>query len=201
MKIAKVQIEGVTPYSQSKNIDPLEHPKKTKESPDDYEQRTWTHRLHVNSAGFVEIPSTALAHTVKAAARRLQIQVPGKGKTLFTKYFEAGIDVAGPLELKVKATDVAKERLFVPSDGKPGGGRRVYRNFPRIDKWGGEVTFFILDDIITESVFTQVLRSAGLLVGLGRFRPENRGFYGRFKVTKVEWIEDGDAAISDMAAE
>ena len=199
MKIAIVQITGKTPYSQSANIDKLEHPERPKESKDDYERRTWHHRMHVTSDGRVEIPSTAISGAVKAAARRLQIQVPGKGKTQYTKYFEAGIDVAGPLVLEVKAADVACDRLFVPSDGKPGGGKRVWRYFPRIDRWGGEVTFYILDDIITESVFGQVLRSAGLLVGLGRFRPENRGFYGRFTVDSIRWIEDGESIIGSAA--
>ncbi len=199
MKIAKVNLESITPYSQSKHIDELEHPAKPKESKDDYEKRTWRARMHRTPDGFVEIPSTCFANAVKASARRLQIQVPGKGKTQFTKYFEAGIDVAGSLILSIKAEDVPCDRLFVPADGKPGGGRRVFRHFPRVDNWSGMVTFFILDDMITESVFTQVLRSAGMLVGIGRFRPENRGFYGRFRVKSVEWIEDGDAVIGAAA--
>lgn len=199
MKIAKVLLEGTTPYSQSKHIDESVHPFKPKEGKDEYENRNWMHRMHVTSDGFVEIPSTCFANTLKSAARRLQIQVPGKGKTQYTKYFEAGIDVASSLILDTKAADVPKDRLFVPSDGRPGGGKRVFRNFPRIDKWSGTVTFYILDDMINESVFTQVLRSAGMLVGIGRFRPENRGFYGRFSVKKVEWIEDGDAVIAEAA--
>jgi hypothetical protein len=194
-----VHLESLTPYSQSQNIDKLEHPLKPKEGPNDYEQRTWRHRMHKTADGFVQIPSTSFAGAVKSAAKRLQIQVPGKGKTQFTKYFEAGIDVPESLVLKVKADDVPGERLFVPSDGKPGGGKRVYRTFPRIDKWSGVVTFYVLDDVITESVFTQVVRSAGMLVGIGRFRPENRGFYGRFRVLRVEWIEDGDAVIASAA--
>ena len=196
MKIAITTITGKTPYSQSANIDKLAVPEKPKESKDAYEQRTWRHRMHVTPDGRVEISPTALTGCIKSAARRLQIQVPGKGKTQYTKYFEAGIDVAGPLVLDVKADSVDHDRLFVPSDGRPGGGKRVWRYFPRIDKWGGEVTWYVLDDIITEPVFTQVLRSAGLLVGLGRFRPENRGFYGRFAVDAVKWIEDGEAALT-----
>ena len=199
MHIARAHLESITPYSQSQNIDKLEHPEKPKEGKDAYELRTWKHRMHVTRDGFVEIPSTSFAGAVKSAARRLQIQVPGKGKTLFTKYFEAGIDVAGSLVLNVRADNVLGERLFVPSDGRPGGGKRVYRTFPRIDKWSGVVTFWILDEMITEDVFTKVLCSAGQLVGIGRFRPENRGFYGRFAVKKVEWIEDGDAVIASAA--
>jgi len=59
----------------------------------------------------------------------------------------------------------------------------------------GNVTFYIFDDIITEEVFRQVLVSAGLVVGLGRFRPESRGFYGRFAVKSIEWSE------AELAAE
>lgn len=199
MHIARVSLASLTPYSQGKHIDPEAHPAKPKESKDDYEKRTWRARMHVTSDGFVQIPSTCFANVVKSAARRLQIQVPGKGKTQFTKYFEAGIDVAGNLELPVQADTVPCDRLFVPSDATPGGGKRVFRHFPRIDVWGGSVTYYILDDMITESVFTQVIKSAGVLVGIGRFRPENRGYYGRFRVESLEWIDDGDAVLAGAA--
>ena len=76
----------------------------------------------------------------------------------------------------------------------------MFRNFPLIRQWGGKITFYILDDIITKQVFEKVLRSAGLLVGIGMSRPENRGQFGRFKVTSFEWIEDGDSVL-DQAAE
>lgn len=201
MKIAKATLESITPYSQSRNIDPIEVPKLSKETPDAYEQRTWRHRMHVDADGCVVIPPTVFANAIKEAARRLQIQVPGRGKTLYTKYFEAGVMVTDGLTLPVKAVDVPCDRLHVSAKGIPGskGGTRVYRNFPRIDKWSGVVTFFVFDDMITESVFKQVLGSAGNLVGIGRFRPENRGFYGRFRVASVEWIEDGDAVIQAAA--
>lgn len=199
MKIAKVRLTGITPYSQSKNIDPLEYPKKPKETHDDAEIRLWRHRMHVNSDGLVTIPQTCFTSCIKASAKRLQLQVPGKGKTQYTKYFEAGLDAESDMVLSIKAADVPGERLLVPSDGRPGGGKRIYKMFPRIENWSGPMTFFILDDIITEPVFTQVLRSAGILVGIGRFRPENRGYYGRFRVDAVEWIEDGDAVIGGAA--
>jgi hypothetical protein len=199
MHIAIATIESVTPYSQGKHIDRLEHPMKPKEAPDDYEERNWRHRMHVTSDGVVYVPASAFANCVKGSARRLQIQVPGKGKTLYTKYFEAGVMVVDDLRLPIKANEVPRLRLYVPSEGRPGGGKRVFRNFPLIAQWGGEVTFYILDDMITESVFAQVLRSAGMLVGIGVSRPENRGHFGRFKVTSLKWIEDGDAVISQAA--
>lgn len=199
MKLAIASLESTTPYSQSGAIDITRWPKKPKETPDAYEERTWRGRIHASADGHVEIPSTQFVGSIREAARRLQIQVPGKGKTLYTKYFEAGVDCAGAVTLPVKADDVPCDRLYVPSDGRPGGGKRVWKNFCRIDRWAGEVTFYVLDDMITETVFLQVLRSAGILVGIGRFRPQNRGFYGRFTVRELRWVEDGDAALASAA--
>ncbi len=195
MHIAKVILKSTTPYSQSKNIDPIEHPKKPKETHDAFEERTWRHRLHTTPAGNVYIPPSAFENAIREAAKRLAISVPGKGKTLYSKYFEAGIQIPEGITLPIKADDVTGERLFVPSDGRPGGGKRVYKKFPRIDEWIGALTIYIFDDLINENVFKRVIESSGFLVGIGRFRPQSRGFYGRYSVDGFQWIENGDAAI------
>ena len=49
------------------------------------------------------------------------------------------------------------------------------------------MTFYILDETVTEDVFKNILEQAGAFIGIGRFRPRNNGFYGRFKVEKVVW--------------
>lgn len=196
MKSAKVTIEGVSPYSQSKHY---ETPKLNKELHADYEERTWRGRMHVTKSGHVEIPGTSLANAIKDAARYLSISVPGKGKSTYTKHFDAGIMVPVGIVLPVLAKDVEADRLFVPSDGKPGGGKRVIKFFPRIDEWGGTFTALVLDDIITPEVFKQVVVAAGQIIGLGRFRPRNRGFYGRFTVRQIEWLDDA-ATLAAMGA-
>jgi hypothetical protein len=95
--------------------------------------------------------------------------------------------VVEPLILDVTQDTVAHEWLHVPSDGRRGGTTRVEKCFPLIPSWSGEVTFHVLDEIITEEVFTEHLRDAGSFIGMGRFRPRNNGFYGRFKVESVSW--------------
>lgn len=187
MKVATVKLEGVTPYSQSKHYDT---PHKPKELHSDYEARTWRDRCNVNEKGNIVISPMALANCVKEAAKFASIKVKGKGQATFTKHFQAGIMVSEGITLPVKKDDVEGEWLFVPSDGKPGGGSRVMKCFPLIKSWQGVVQFFILDDTITEDVFREVLTLAGKLIGIGRFRPINRGYYGRFKVVDVEWSED-----------
>ena len=148
-----------------------------KELGDAYEKRTAKYRVHATADGFVEIPQTAIANAIKEGAKRLSLPIKGKRMQTYTKNFQAGVMVLEPIVLPVKADDVALERLFLSSDGRPGGGgKRVWRFYPRIDSWKAVVKIGVFDDIITEDVFGKVLASAGQLVGIGRFRPENRGY-------------------------
>ena len=189
MKSAIAHLVSTVPYSQSRHYAD-EVPKLEKELHGAYEERTWRSRMHVTPDGFVTIPGSSFANCIKSAAKRLKLQVPGKGRVEFTKYFEAGIMCTDGITLPIKAADVPSEKLFVPSDGRPGGGKRVTKYFPRIDSWECDVVFYIFDDIITENVFNQVLVAAGMTVGIGRFRPENRGFYGRFTVKSLKWLDE-----------
>lgn len=183
---AKAQLESVSPYSQSQHY---ETPKLDRELARDYEARTWRGRIHSNSDGYVIIPNTAFKNSLAEAAKYMGEQIPGKAKNTYTKHFEAGVLVVEPLTLPIKASDVHGEWLFVPSDGKRGGGKRVSKCFPRIDSWAGEVEFIIVDEIITEDVFRRTLEAAGSFIGIGRFRPRNNGFYGRFAVKSLSWVK------------
>lgn len=187
MKTAIAHLKSTSPYSQSKFIDPEEHPKLEKETGDNYEKRTWRNRVHKNKEGNVIIPPMSFKNCISEAAKYLNLQVPGKGKVTYTKHFEAGILVVEPLALPLKWEEVQCQKLFLPSDGKRGGGKRVMKYMPVIPEWAGEVQFLILDEIITEEVFRKVLIEAGRFIGVGTFRPRNNGFYGRFEVTSIDW--------------
>jgi hypothetical protein len=186
MKSAKVQLKSMTPYSQGKHyvVEKLK-----KELPRDYEERTWRERLHVDEKGEVFIPLTALKNCISEVAKYLAIQIPGKGKNTYTKHFEAGLLVSNHVGLGINKKDVRGEWVFVPSDGKRGGSKRVDKCFPVIDKWEGIAEFVILDDTITRDVFEQHVKEAGRFIGLGRFRPRNNGYYGRFSAEIIEWNE------------
>ena len=135
------------------------------------------------------IPPMAFANAIKDAAKYLSIQIPSKGKSTFTKHFEAGVMVSDPLVLPIKKADVESEWLFLPSGGGQQNGNRVEKCFPLIRAWKGNVTFFILDGIITEDVFQRVVIQAGSLIGIGRFRPRNKGYYGRFRLVSMEFVD------------
>jgi len=187
MKTAICTLKSTSPYSQGRYH---ETPKKDKELHADYEERTWREKLHViPETGQVFIPPMAFAVSLKEAAKYLNLQIPGKGKSTFTKNFDAGIMVTEPLLIDAYKNDIICERVHVPSDGRRGGTTRVMKSFPLIHKWEGKVQYYILDDIITEDVFRKVLEASGNLIGVGRFRPRNCGYYGRFEVMKIDWNE------------
>jgi hypothetical protein len=180
MRIAIVELEGVAPYSQSKHHT---EPRKEKEGDDDYAKRTWRSHLHTDKAGNVFIPPTAFKNCLSEAAKYLGIQIKGKGKSTYTKHFEAGVMVTEPVMLGITANQAEMEALFLPSNGVRGNGKRVMKYYPVINPpWNVTVKFEILDDTITEDVFREHLEQAGKYIGIGRFRPRNNGFYGRFSI-------------------
>lgn len=190
MKIATAQITGVSPYSQSKHYDKTEIPELQGENARDYESRTWRNRLHVTQEGEVFIPPMAFKNCLAEAAKFLSISIPGKGKSTYTKHFESGILVVEPMVLPLKRDEVEHEVLFVPSDGKRGGGSRVEKVFPVIREWGGKLQILVFDETVfnafdstKKTVLQHVLEQSGMFIGIGRFRPRNNGFYGRFQVT------------------
>ena len=190
MRIAEAELEGISPYSQSKHFEIPKLGRATgaeTESSSDYERRTWRERCHVDDSGHVFIPPMAFKNCLAEIARYLSVQIPGKGKSTYTKHFEAGIMVLDGLQLPVKKDEIEGEWLFVPASGRRGDGKRVSKCFPLVRKWSGKVQFHVLDDVITAEIFERHLREAGNFIGIGRFRPRQNGYYGRFSVKKIAW--------------
>lgn len=200
MKIATAKLSSLSPYSQSR---PYENgvPKLEKESAQAYESRTWRNRVHVNADGFIFIPPMAFKICLETAARFLSEKISGRGKATYTKHFLAGVLVTEGPVLPIKADDIPLdaslatdcgcrgEWLYLNADGKKGGNTRVWRCMPKIESWSAIVTFYVLDETITEDVFRRHLTEAGNFIGIGRFAPIRGGFYGRFKVDSLTWTD------------
>ena len=186
-KNVEFDIIGVSPLSFSKAII---SEKKPGEAPDDYEERTWKERLHVAKSdghkGEIFIPPNALKNMLAATAQFLSESIPGKNKQTYTKNFLAGTMVTEPLYLGIKegSEAITKERLFVPSDGKVGGSKRVWRNFPTILQWKTQARIYLFDQILIgkPQKVKEYLEYAGQFIGFLRFRPRRGGYYGRFMI-------------------
>ncbi len=200
MPTAIVKLKGISPMQQGKHYDKDSVPIKGKvESHADYEKRTWRNRCHQNAAGNITAPPMAFKKALEGAAKYGGMKIQGSGQKTWTKKFEAGVMVVDEPEIfykgkPIKADEVGSMWLFVPSDGKSGGGSRVNKCFPTIPQdWECEVTYHILDDQITKDIFVIHIDLAGKFVGLGVFRPEHGGYFGRYVVTDIKWATDDGA--------
>jgi hypothetical protein len=189
MKAYTAKLESVTPIAFGRYY-VQEVPEQPKESKDEYEKRTWRYRAHVNEAGKVLITPLAIKNCLTSVAKYLGEQIPGKGKSTYTKHFASGVLVTDPIVLPVTRDQLEGKWIHVPSDGMRGGSKRVLKCFPVIEKWAGSVKIFVFDETVTQDVLKKHLIEAGNFIGLGSLRVQNNGIYGRFKV--VSLIETKD---------
>lgn len=184
--IATVTLESLTPYSQSRKHD---EPRLEGESPDDYNRRTWRAQQLVEN-GTVHMPASGIHQGLVAAARYSKKQIPGQGKATWTKKFESGIALFSNVDLGVDPATVDYIDIYANADGIRGSGKRVMRRFPIIPKWSATFDVHILDPIITEDIFSEVVEQAGMFIGVGRYRPEKGGTNGRFRMAALNWQAD-----------
>lgn len=186
MKKVSITLRSISPYTQSR----MHHtPKMEKENAQDYEERTWREKTTVNDDGVICIPGMAFKQALDRAAKMLSLQIPGRGKATYTKHFAAGVMIPENLALGVKKDDAVKITINANADGVRGSGKRVIRHFPQVQKWSGVLECFILDETITPEVFERHAKEAGMLVGVGQYRPENGGTNGRFVCDDFSWSD------------
>lgn len=184
MKTAIVNLTSKSPLTFGKFHST---PKLDREQNDDYEKRTWSEKIHYDENEDVYIPPQALKNTLSEAAKFMSIQIPGKGKSTYTKHFESGIMVTEPIYLGIKKSSVKPLWLHVPSDGKRGGSKRVMKAFPVVPEWESTASIYILDEIITQPVLEEVLDAGGKFIGLLSLRVRNNGLHGRFDAEVVSF--------------
>ena len=186
--VATITIRGISPYSQSHG----HNDEKLKgESHEDYDIRTWRSKLNLSSDGSsVVIPAHAVHQAIAAAAKYSKRQIPGQGKATWTAKFNSGIALLSDPDLGIDPTSVKSVQISANADGVRGSGKRVPRLFPIMNEWSTTFEIYILDPIITEEVFREMVEIAGMFIGLGRFRPEKGGTNGRFVIDKLTWQDN-----------
>lgn len=71
----------------------------------------------------------------------------------------------------------------------PNGGEGVCILRPRFDRWSFETTLVLDTEQLDERVYRELVDIAGARIGLGDFRPQRKGIYGRFKVARWERLD------------
>lgn len=189
MKSYTIELQGTTPILFGSQYSVA---KQNRESAGEYEERTWRERMHKDDHGNLLLTPLMLKNCLRDAAKYLSEQIPGKGKSTYTKHFKAGVMVfdniamTTPAGKPIAVDEVEPLWLNVPSDGMTGGTKRVPKAFPQVKEWKGTAEVHVLDEVITKEVLLRHLTQAGNFIGLGAMRVGNGGISGRFKVVSIK---------------
>lgn len=73
----------------------------------------------------------------------------------------------------------------------PSTGGRIMCHRPRVDEWRCRFTVDIDTEMFTANLVRSVVDDGGKKIGLGDFRPQRKGPFGRFAVVGWEVLEEG----------
>jgi hypothetical protein len=191
MKTYIASLASISPYFQSRKYE-LEVERLPKESPDDYEKRTWMYRTHINDDGQIIMPAAQFQFSFQSGAKYLNERIPGRNRETWTKHFLSGLLIPDAIVLPERRETVKGLWLSMNARGQKGPGPRVMRRMPFVAKWADDLTINVLDDLITDDILRRVIQQAGMFIGVGQNRPEVGGNSGRYHL--VELVEMTDRA-------
>ena len=84
--------------------------------------------------------------------------------------------------LNTKKYEVDSRSVVIPSTGG-----RIMCHRPRLDEWALDFTLDIDTEMFSPALVRQIVDDAGKKVGLGDYRPDRKGPFGKFVV--VNWKE------------
>ena len=173
MRTFEITIESQGPMLWGRQIDDSERPETTNKG--EWEQSRWRERMLTDEDGTPMLPRLAINNCLTEAAKALRKTIPGKGKSEYGAVFaRALVPPNSDVRLDVALQDVKPITMFVPSDGKKGGGKRVNRIFAQIDNWKATFQVVALDNCINKEVLELVANYASMCVGFGAMRPGNK---------------------------
>ena len=181
MKEIKVEIKGVTSYlMHAFSMEKSEEKSKKRIGIENYKDEV-EKSLYKLPDGTIYVPSTQIHGTLIEAGKKFQI--PGQRKATFSKII-GGLVMITPDAIKMNPQkfEIDSRAVVVPSTKG-----RIVRYRPKFNEWSLKFTIQNLEpEQIPESELKKILDYAGSYVGIGDFRPNKKGPFGRFMVTMFE---------------
>jgi hypothetical protein len=144
-------------------------------SPQD-EAEAGTYRFPDGSLGF---PAVAFKKGVVSAAKGRKVGRLGLPGIVLAAVFETAELI--PLVHPDTGEPLSEYEIDIRG-ARPQGQGMVRRARPRLDAWACDVELEYDDELIEEGLLRDLLERAGRNVGVGNYRPEKSGRYGRFEV-------------------
>ena len=131
--------------------------------------------------GTIYQPSVHFISTMKKAGAKYQI--PGQGKLTYKNLIGSGAVLVTPdaIPHKNQQYEIDVRPVVVPSTKG-----RVARKRPVFKNWSLKFNIEFDSDEISAETIKEILEYAGTRVGIGDYRPEKGGPFGRFMVTSFK---------------
>lgn len=176
MKI-NARIEGTTPLLMNRFRDvQIEGKSKRKGEEKDIPVED---KLYLDDDEKPYIPAVYLQRALIDAGKRLQVR--GNKKATYSKIVGAVVDIEPEA-----ITLTGKYVPFRISAVNPMTKGRMMVTRPRFDKWSLEFQIIVNDESVGFETMNQLLVSAGQFTGVGDWRPEKKGKFGKFVVTSFK---------------
>jgi hypothetical protein len=179
MKKVLVKVEGISPLLMNRFRDSAIDSKSKKRTGAQAEPEI-TDKLYVYE-GKICIPAVYFRNCMIEAGK--QFKITGKGKSNYSKLIGSTVEV-NPEMILLKPSDY--ETYSIAAVNPMTRGRMMTRR-PRFNKWGAEFEIVLNDEGIPADVIKEILDHAGRYVGVGDWRPEKKGMFGKFMI--VSWKE------------
>ena len=179
MKKYEVEIKGITPLLMNKPEEyGFDEQWIEKKASADWEKEALK-KVYKDADGTIYQPSDHVEKAIMDAGKK--IKVKGSGKATYSKLFGSMIQVEpDAIQHLNPEFDIHKSLVVIPTTKG-----RIMRYRPRFKNWGlkFQVTF---EDEIQPEVIKEALEIAGKYSGLGDWRPEKKGKFGKFQVVKFK---------------
>jgi len=175
----KVQIEGTTPILFNRFRDTAIEGKSKKRTGALAETEI-EDKLYLDEKGNPQLPSVYLKNSITEASK--QFKIVGKGKSTYSKLVASTVDIE-PFMIDLKS---GKYEVFRISAVNPMTKGRMMTERPKYIKWKAEFEIILNDPAVPVSVINEILEHSGKYVGIGDWRPEKKGMFGKFMITSFK---------------
>ena len=128
------------------------------------------------------LPAVYLRNAIVEASK--QFKITGKGKSTYSKIVGSTVNVEP--EFTPINGDYIPFRIAAVNPMTKG---RMMVTRPRFNKWALSFQIILNDDGVPTSVISEILEQAGKYVGVGDWRPEKKGMFGKFMITSFKEVK------------
>jgi len=173
----EVTIEGSTPLLQNRFLG-AEETGQTKKKSKTTQENNVEDTVYKLPDGTVYQPAECIRQAIIESGKAFK-----KGKSNLSKTFASFVMVSPDAIPHINQEWTTDRRAVVIPSTKG----RVMKNRAKFENWSLKFTVTILDDNeVDKQTIHDALEYAGHYIGIGDYRPQKKGMYGRFIVSSIE---------------